>query len=269
MILPSDDKSATIQPPMQVIQMPLNDLPPTYTSTATPTSPTQPTSSKLSPTPGTPQLPVKPSNYISISSRDASVKGTWVIDPSLKIPTSLLAPLLEGQTESDRRNLNVESKNGHVNADIFITPFDFSSDSKEVGRKRTTIYVKSSDGSVTAKLHDCQSPRLPFYLNAYSSDGHVTVHIPRSFHGLIVIASHHGHCKFSEEITKQLTVFSDVGKTRKAFLGDFSGLRDDEAWEGDEIMLESKDGSVWVHFDDEHKDQAKNNKSFFGKMFGF
>jgi hypothetical protein len=115
--------------------------------------------------------------------------------------------------------------------------------------------------------HAPHSPRLPFYLNIYASNGSVNIHLPRSFHGLLVIKTWNGSAKFSTEASTELTTFSDINKTRRSFIGDFSEWSDDEPWTGDEIAVETRNGSVKVQFDNEVHDTAKS-KGFFGRLFG-
>lgn len=75
-----------------------------------------------------------------------------MIDPTLVIPPALLPPLAEGETEDTRRNLMLDSKNGTVDADVYILPLRSESSAVMKQRQRTTILAKSWNGSVTTKI---------------------------------------------------------------------------------------------------------------------
>lgn len=99
-----------------------------------------------------PTFKSKPTNYLYLFSEHSSVKGEYAIDPSMKIPPSLLPPLSPEESEADRKNLRVHSTNGSVNAEIWLLsqdaqPFDFKTPTK-----RTILDLGSEHGSVTARV---------------------------------------------------------------------------------------------------------------------
>ena len=61
---------------------------------------------------------VRPTNYTSISQRYGSIKGRWVINPSLSNPSSVLPPLPEVTSEDAGKNLFLETKDGKIKADV-------------------------------------------------------------------------------------------------------------------------------------------------------
>ena len=87
---------------------------------------------------------VRPTNYTSISQRYGSIKGRWVINPSLSIPSSVLPPLPEGTSEDARKNLFLETKDGKIEADVTLLPCSVPDSGDEKGRrgKRVVLYVK-------------------------------------------------------------------------------------------------------------------------------
>ncbi|RDB27605.1 hypothetical protein Hypma_003798 [Hypsizygus marmoreus] len=257
-IVPKDAKSAEAEAAPKAVGTP-SDPPPTYTS-ETPPEASGPSSAPLI----SPQPAIKRSNYVSISRTNEAVKGTWYLDPALTIPAALLPPLVGDDTEDTRRNFNLQSSNGQIDADITIAPYDPSTDSKKLGR-RTTMYARSSNGNIAVKVHDPKSPRRPIYINAYSSNGGVSVSLPRSFEGLIGIKTHNGSSKFSAETSAQLTTFSDVNKMRRCFIGDYSKMADNQEWTGDEVAVETYNGSVKLQYVDE---VSEPGKGFFGRLFG-
>jgi len=64
-------------------------------------------------------------------------------------------------------------------------------------------------------------------------------------------------------------MFSD-SKVMKCFVGDYSTWREGEAWAGDEAVLDARNGSVIIRFDDEVVPESPRG-SFFGiwsRLFG-
>lgn len=95
---------------------------------------------------------IKSSNFVSISRNNGSVKDRWLLDTGLMIPASQLPPLPAGETEDSRKNLSIESRNGEIVADITLAQHNPGREAKTLGRRRATIYARSSNGSVTTKL---------------------------------------------------------------------------------------------------------------------
>jgi hypothetical protein len=76
---------------------------------------------------------------------------------------------------------------------------------------------------------------------------------------------------FSEELSKQVTTFSDISGTRRCFIGDLASwvARDDE-WKGDEVVASSREGCVRLFYVDEaatETPKAKNSKSIGSRIF--
>lgn len=78
----------------------------------------------------------------------------------------------------------------------------------------------------------------------------------------------HGHHKFSEDISSQLTTFGDIKGTLKCFVGDFSVLSDDAEWEGDEVVLETSNSSIKILYEDEPGELLRSKSGFFGRLLG-
>ncbi|KAK7445479.1 hypothetical protein VKT23_014896 [Stygiomarasmius scandens] len=189
---------------------------------------------------------VKPSNFVSITQQNNSVKGAFVIDPSLKAPPSWLPILPDGETGADRQNLLLESKNGSVQADISV----LSTELLDEGHRKVTLTAKSTNGSVVCKVHRRAGlcPRLA--LIASSKNGSVTVHIPRSFSGSIICRG--GRAKMSAPLMTQTTTFGNVGDTSRYYVGDYDPAHVEENI-GDQLVMESKNGSLKIFYDDEEE----------------
>ncbi|KAJ6571394.1 hypothetical protein B0H19DRAFT_988003 [Mycena capillaripes] len=211
----------------------------------------------------------KPTNFLSLSRGNESIKGTYVIDPRIKIPQFLLPPLAADETEVTRRNVFLHTSNGSINVDFFVVG---DGDSKQ----KVDILLKSSNGSVSAKLHASHTARPPVNLKAQSSNGAITLHIPRSFRGPLTICSRNGSIRFSDALSADLTTFNEVNRTRRCFVGDFSDWADQpEGWMGDEVNVESLNGSVKIHYDAETSrgatdggSKGKGKSTFLGRLLG-
>lgn len=96
----------------------------------------------------------QPCNFESISRRDSSIKGTWLLDPMLSIPSEFLPPLPQGESESTRKNLSLQTRDGSINADIFVLLTTAEELQKMENRMslRTLIDTYTKDGHVTIKM---------------------------------------------------------------------------------------------------------------------
>ncbi|KAJ7240575.1 hypothetical protein C8J57DRAFT_1371443 [Mycena rebaudengoi] len=156
---------------------------------------------------------VKPTNFLSLRRTNSSIFGTYLIDPRLKIPASLLEPLASDETEETRRNLFLHTNHGSVDVDVFVAG------DRDI-KRRIDIAISSSNGSVAARIH-ADAARPPIRIKAQNGLGAVTIRLPRSFRGPITILTRHGTAHFSAQLSAQLTPLGEAQKTRREFLGDF------------------------------------------------
>lgn len=99
----------------------------------------------------------EPTNFLSVITRNGSIKGTYIIDPSLQMPIS---PNEEGKNEKrEAENLHVHTRDGSVDVDIWLVGSD---EPAKIDRKRTILHLGSNDGSITARVvsSSSSSPRL-------------------------------------------------------------------------------------------------------------
>jgi len=198
-------------------------------------------------------------NYLSLYRPNSPIKGIYTLDPNLYIPSSLLPPLGRGESESNRKNLKLMSANGAIDVEIFLLGQGPS--------RRTTMDVKSSNGSVHVKLNAPTNPRNPFHLFASSCNGSVTVRLPRSFRGLLTTTAMHGSINISHGLTELLTTFSEINSTRRCFVGDLSEwVEDEQGWKGDEVAIDTKNGKVNVLYTDEALTPSGTAKGFFSRV---
>ncbi|EGO03232.1 hypothetical protein SERLA73DRAFT_174687 [Serpula lacrymans var. lacrymans S7.3] len=212
--------------------------------------------------PSHPPLTSKPTNFLSLTPKDRSITGCYAINPFLSIPASLLAPLLEGESEADRKNLDLQSKQGYIDVDISLMTPD-ESDSNLNPKSRATLYLSSNHGSVSTRVYAVGRP-IPFFLNVNCPNGQVTVYLPRSFCGLLLLTTKHGTVSLSNELSANSTTLSQVDMTMRYFLGDFSAMTEDE-WSGDELKVDANNGRIRVRYVDELN---VRKPGLFSRMFG-
>lgn len=107
-------------------------------------------------------------------------------------------------------------------------------------------------------------------ISAASHNGNVTIHIPRTFHGPVTATSKTGQVQFSAPIKEQLTIFSEVKGSHKCFIGDprLYLKKEGKNWEADELVVESKNSTVKIQFDDEPGGIVPAKvKGFLAKLF--
>jgi hypothetical protein len=233
-----------------------SDPPPSYTSEAQPPPPS-------------PSLP-RPSNFIGISRNNGHVKGVWVIDPALPIP-SLLSPVAKGES---RKNFSVVAQNGVIDVDVTVVQEAIIHSGPD-SSKCVTMVLKAQNGTITAKVHDPPAsfplPRPSISITAHAGNGHIHLRIPRSFTGPLSITTPNGSAKFSREVNAAITTFSEI-TTRRCFMGDYSAWREGEPWTGDEIVVEAKNGSLKLQYVDEVTAESQGPKmglsGFWSKLFG-
>jgi hypothetical protein len=81
-----------------------------------------------------------------------------------------------------------------------------------------------------------------------------------------MLTTRNGSTNISEALSRHTTTFSEVNSMRKCFVGDFTEDYGEERWNGDEVTVEAKNGSVKVKYVDEVKPKLEN-KGFFSRMF--
>lgn len=205
------------------------------------------------------QPPSNPTNFLSLVLKDKAIRGCYVIDPLMQIPLSLLPPLNAGETYQDRKNLYLRTKDGSIDADIWLMGQE---ETAPKNGRRTTLSLSSNDGSITAKINTTKVV-APFLLDIYARDGQVTVLLPRSFHGLLLLTTRQS-VKLSDDLLQRSTTLSTVEHTRRYFVGDFPHQLFDNNWDGDELKAVSRDGRIVIRY----RDEAELPKTgFFSRIF--
>ncbi|KAJ7489666.1 hypothetical protein B0H11DRAFT_2278359 [Mycena galericulata] len=255
-----------------------DDPPPEYVGPE-PQSPSQPsaappphqTETQTQPEPPPPNI--KPTNFLSLSPGNGTIKGTYVIDPRIHIPASFLPPLAPDEpTESARRNLALHMSNGSIDVDIYVV---VGGDGDIKQPRPVTMLLRSSNGAISARLRTCTpstssgngAARPPLRLTARASNGSITLRLPRAFRGPLTIRTRNGSVRFAGALAGAVTEFGEEGGVRRCFVGAFGDYAagreregwgkkgDADPWPGDELTLESSNGGIKLLFDD---DQIQN-----------
>ncbi|KAK0220228.1 hypothetical protein IW262DRAFT_1383449 [Armillaria fumosa] len=191
--------------------------------------------------------PRQPGNYMTIIRESGPIKQSFLIDPALSVPSGLLPPLTPHETEDCRNNLNIEARNGEIDADIEAMKSGW------LTRFRVDIRARS-DIVIHLRLPGTVSPDDPTrpgplcVMNVYASSGNIYLLIPRKrLEGPLNITTRH-NVSFSTALSKDLNIFDEKEKRRVCFIGNFSAWSEDL---GDVINLEAKAGKISVQYNDE------------------
>jgi len=211
----------------------------------------------------------QPGNYKTIIRASGPIKESFLIDPTLHVPQSLLPPETPHETVTEgngvkvirRNNLNLIAKKGEIDADIEI----LNPKSDEVTRCRIDI---RSRGDIKIRLH-LPGTASSYYLNRLvlplcamdirSSSGDIYLWIPRKrLEGPLNVTSRHG-VEFSSVVLKDLNIFNESEKWRKkrkeCFLGNFAEWSEET---GSLINLKAKAGSVFVRYMEDIPDETES-----------
>ncbi|KAJ7439261.1 hypothetical protein B0H11DRAFT_2254011 [Mycena galericulata] len=191
-----------------------DDPPPPYVDiesrAATTSAPTLTLASLAPPVPGD----VTPTNFLSLSRGFSSIKDTYVIDPRVRILQSMLPLLAADETEARRRNVFLHTTNGAIDVDLFV----LGEVEQDVKNRKVEMLVKTSNGSLPQNSwHGGPAARAPIHLTAHSSNGPITLHLPRSVRGPISVRSCNGSIRFSGPLGVDTTTFSEANQTRRCY----------------------------------------------------
>ncbi|KAJ7733644.1 hypothetical protein B0H16DRAFT_1732193 [Mycena metata] len=215
---------------------PKNDPPPAYV----PPSQAATTSEQQLAPPITP-VTVRPTNFLSVKWNTGDIRGTYVLDPRIKIPKSMLPPLAAGQTEATRQNLFLHTDHGSIDVDLFVLG--------DAHPKRSLdMSLKCKFGNITVKLHAVSTARPPIYITATTDGtfgyGKITLHLPRTFRGPVTVRQTADRWRaikihISELLTAGMMPLSEANDTWRYFVGTLDGWTGEGKWAGDEVRLES------------------------------
>ena len=100
----------------------------------------------------------KIANFICFNNYRTPIEGKYMIDADMTIPSALLNPLGEGQTEEERKNVFFKTGEGKIDVDLAIMnhPRTCSTNSTSARsmdhRKHITIAMTSLSGIIWTKI---------------------------------------------------------------------------------------------------------------------
>ncbi|KAJ8509467.1 hypothetical protein ONZ45_g8363 [Pleurotus djamor] len=198
-----------------------------------------------------------PTNHLYVRTGNQSINSAYRIDPTLRIPQSLLSDVAASVAANARNSMQAETQNGSICINVGLElPNNGSTQ-----RLKASLYLRTDNGSVQARIAPT-TPRPPFRLSAVSSNGSVSVYIPRSFHGPVSLESGNGTIRLSREVKRDLIVLSEEGGRQKGFIGDLGDYSYDGHTEHgvgmnlDELSLRSGNGMISVYFAQERADDS-------------
>ncbi|THH20920.1 hypothetical protein EUX98_g8491 [Antrodiella citrinella] len=192
-----------------------------------------------------------PSNFQHVQ-HNAALKGTYVIDASLKVPDDLL------DATSGRRNKNLylESMTGEIEADIWIVGKEFNlldqrgTGSSSETRPRAVVDVNGiTTRAVKHRINLHTTPGNPCTISIYAGVD-VYLAIPSDFVGPISLkVTGNQNVHYSEGIQSILTTFSEANGKRRCFAGDIrmAEYKGERSWTGSTIDVTiEKCGSLFM-----------------------
>ncbi|KAK0237939.1 hypothetical protein EDD85DRAFT_832391 [Armillaria nabsnona] len=224
--------SNTDKPEKNLAIMPSSSPPPPYGSRSEDTPP-----------------PRQPGNFMTIIRDSGPIKQSFLIDPTLSVPSELLPTLTLSEQEAGgtRNNLNLEAKYGEIDADIEVM--------KSTKLTRIRVDVRSRSDVVirlrlpgTVSPGDLNRPGPLCTIDICASSGNIYLLIPKKRMVGKLVSTARGNVTFSSKLLKDLSAFNEKGKRRESFIGDCNMWSEGM---GDVINLEAKAGGVFVQYNDE------------------
>jgi len=221
-------------------------------------------------------------NYLYRSSEGGMLAGSFAIDPSMRIPASLLPPLPPGREESERRNLRLVSRYGGVNADVLLLAHGQESTSGQSSESimapeqgsggRARLEIVSECGDVNVNMNAEPYAGL-YFLKILASDGITSVTLPRTFRGLVRLGTANGSASLGEALMGECTPLSDAASYHRWFVGGLSAdsgtllggdvnvvgdedgkvgkMRTAREWQGNEVAVFVRNGRIIVRYANE------------------
>ncbi|TFY60173.1 hypothetical protein EVG20_g7518 [Dentipellis fragilis] len=184
--------------------------------------PYSPPAPGASPKSSTRPADLPPTNFLYITRQHNNIKGEYLLDiDAPPPPTNALVkndqcPNSHGGLEH-RDNLRLESEHAMVMARIWIA--DKPERVEESDKRRVRIKLLSTHSKVRGTIH-ADGPHRPLLsIVAKSTHSTVSLKLPRSFHGQLIIYTVHGRVKLSPDVERRMTTLSEVDGTRVCFVG--------------------------------------------------
>ncbi|KAJ7314221.1 hypothetical protein DFH08DRAFT_432889 [Mycena albidolilacea] len=210
----------------------------------------------------------RPQNHIHISRTCGAVnRSQFVVDPNVHVPASLLTPptwdpgyISLYSLRRPKPNLDLGITFGGIDADIKVLPVSGHCTAQPPSRTRlldegcprqSTLDASTTTGNVSLHI-DAQH----FSVRASSTFGQIRVFLPRTFNGPLTITSSLGAPSLSPELKRACTPISEMGNSRRWFVGDF-GAWEGRSEHGDEALVGTSWGRVWVGYAGEEEEAKR------------
>ncbi|KIY73919.1 hypothetical protein CYLTODRAFT_416572 [Cylindrobasidium torrendii FP15055 ss-10] len=204
-------------------------------------------------TPSTPKTGA--TNFVNVYRYFNDITGSFFVDPTLQVHPSLLAPLPEGEVESNRKNLNFGTMAGVIQVEVTIV--QSAPIQRDITRPpRCTIQIKNKLGLSMLRLHAPDArQRLPIFIRMWSRCGPLRLYLSRSFVGVLTVSGSIAPIFISDRVAPYVHSMDDTNGSRRYFFGDMASCPwnspNEKTWMGDECVLESLIAPIHLAFDDE------------------
>jgi len=200
----------------------------------------------------------------------------FTVDPNQHVPPSLLTPpeWEPGYRYTSFRsrpepNIKLAVTFGGIDTDINVLPLSGTANKcangqcyRETDRllsavscpRQSALEASTTTGNVT--LHVEAPTNAHFSVRASSTFGDVCVFLPRTFQGPLTIMSSLGAPHLSAEVKRLCAPISEIGGASRWFVGDL-GVWRERAEHGDEAMVGTTFGSVWVGYIGEEEEAKR------------
>ncbi|KAK0192774.1 hypothetical protein F5146DRAFT_518437 [Armillaria mellea] len=196
-----------------------------------------------------PPPPRQPGNFMTIIRDSGPIKQSFLIDPTLSVPSELLPTLTPSEQGAGgtRNNLNLETKYGEIDADIEVMKSTRPTRIRVDVRSRGDVVIRLRlPGTVSAG--DLNRPGPLCTIDICATSGNIYLLIPKKRLVGKLVATARGDVTPSPTLLKDLSQFNEKGKRREYFIGDCNMWSEGM---GDVINLEAMAGQVLVQYNDE------------------
>lgn len=183
------------------------------------------------------RIPLGHCNKLVILRSHERVTGSWIVNPSLSIPTALVADSIPSRFAAS--NLWLESTEEGVNATVRVVD-----DPPPPGDRVRTELVFSGRGAVTVRVHSLGN--LPSKITAVSFSDDVDIRIPADFVGVVTTQCTSTRPTMPSQRCRPL---SEIDGKGRYFIGeDWSAAADHDGWHGNTLDIKAHVGRIHVGF---------------------
>ncbi|TRM57143.1 hypothetical protein BD626DRAFT_540754 [Schizophyllum amplum] len=215
-----------------------------------------------------------PTGRVTVIKTNSRVTGSWAVDPR-KADAGGSPDNLDGSNNtaagsfSRTEDVYLQTTNGRIDVNVSVVPHAASTSGQ-----RTTIVAQTTNGAVKLGLHaPDRHSRPPLKVALRTTNGSVTLLLPRSFHGSLEASTTNGSVKISAGVQRETPVVIqgksgrwEIGRGATNWNDDRKGADARAEQALDEAELKTTNGSIHVSFVDEER---PTEKGVLAKWFGF